>query len=347
MPKESTLLSFIAQRHTIGLEDVATDALFFILSRSSSAREALSEFLGDEQGPLPIAKAQPWATDAHGAIPDLACLDEDGNTVALIESKFWAPLTPNQPVTYWRGLPSHKRAVLLFLAPNYRLDPGSLWNELEVRLSDAGHELSPAGKSDGLITARSKEDQRRLMLTTWQLLLDRMAQRAKEDSDTQACFEIAELQALATSAIEDDRPTRDENLKQLIREAVQRLEQSEWANTDGLGVGSGFDFHGRYLRLGGALAWFGIDYRAVRQTPGNPLWLQFFGDSENGVCVKLEEVRSRLKDWGGPRLTWRSDEVYLPIDLPEGTDRDGTLDDIVTQLERIAALIDPDGPTYR
>ena len=347
MPQESTLLSFIAQRHTIGLEDVATDALFFILSRSSSAREALSEFLGDEHGPIPIAEAQPWTIDAHGAIPDLACMDEDDNLVALIESKFWAPLTSNQPVTYWRGLPAHKRSVLLFLAPGYRLDPGSLWDELEVRLSDAGHELSPADKSDGLIAARSKHDQRRLMLTTWQLLLDRMAQRTKKDGNTQACFEIAELQGLAASAIEDDRPIRDENLKQLIAESLQRVVQSKWADTSGLSVGQGYDFHGRYLRLGGAFAWLGIDYRVVRQMPEQPLWLQVTGGSEDGVCVKLEEARSRLKDWDGPRLAWRSDEVYLPIDLPAGTDRESTLNAIVTQLERIAKLIDPDGLTYQ
>ena len=30
-----------------------------------------------------------------GAIPDLACLDEDGKLVALIESKFWAPTHPS------------------------------------------------------------------------------------------------------------------------------------------------------------------------------------------------------------------------------------------------------------
>lgn len=347
MPQESTLLSFVAQRHTIGLEDAATDALFFILSRSTSARKALSEFLGDEQGPLPVAKVQPWATDAHGAIPDLACLDKDGNTVALIESKFWAPLTPNQPVTYWRGLPAQKRAVLLFLAPDYRVDEGPLWEELEVRLRDAGHELSPADRGHGLIIGRSKDDQRRLMLTTWQLLLDRMTQKARENEDSQACFEIAELQGLAASAIEDDRPTRDENLKQLIAESVQRLVQSKWADTDGLGPGRGYEHYGRYLRLAGAFAWLGIDYRAVKQMPDKPLWLKFYGDYEVGMSVKLEEVRNRLEGRAVTGLVSRSDEVYLPIDVPEGTDRDRTLDAIVTQLERIAALIDPVGPTYR
>lgn len=42
MADNDSLLGFIAQRHAIGLEDVATDALCFILSRSPSARQALS-----------------------------------------------------------------------------------------------------------------------------------------------------------------------------------------------------------------------------------------------------------------------------------------------------------------
>ena len=340
MSQESTLLSFIAQRHTIGLEDVATDALCFILSRSCSAREALSELLGDDDRPIPIAKARPWSPDAHGAIPDLACLDEDHNLVALIESKFWAPLTSNQPVTYWQGLPAHKRTVLLFLAPDYRVDQGTLWNELEARLRDAGHELGPADTNRGPITARSQGDQRRLMLTTWQLLLDRMARRARKDDDTQACFEIAELQGLAASAIEGDRPTRDENLKLLISESLKRLEQSKWADTSGLAVGRGFEYYGRHLRLAGVSAWLGIDYRAVNQLPGKRLWLQFYGDN-------LEEVRSRLEGWAETGLGWSSDDVYLPIDLPAGADREKTLNAIVAQLERIAKLIDPDAPTYR
>ena len=281
MPNSDTLLSFIAQRHTFGLEDVATDALSFILSRSAPARKALSEFLGDEHCPLPIAKAQTWLADEYGATPDLALLDKDGNTVALIESKFWATLTHHQPVTYWRQLPADKRAVLLFLAPGERLD--DLWGELEAKLRDKGHELGPAVKDGELIAAPSKDGQRRLMATSWQLLLGKMAQKAKECGDTQACFEIAELQGLAASAIKGDRPTRDENLKQLIAEAVKRVEQSGWANANGLAVGQGIYYHngrgihyyGRYLRLAGAFAWLGIDYGAKERMPDKPLWLSF------------------------------------------------------------------------
>ncbi len=100
MAESRSLLSFIAQRYTSDLEDVATDALAFVLSRTDSARGALSELLADGGGPLPIAKVQSWGELAHGAVPDLACWDGDDELVAFIESKFWAQLTHHQPVIY-------------------------------------------------------------------------------------------------------------------------------------------------------------------------------------------------------------------------------------------------------
>ncbi len=345
MADNDSLLSFIAQRHTTDLEDVATNALSFILSHSCSARGALSELLGDGCSPLPIAKAEPWRPDEHGAVPDLACYDGDCYLVALIESKFWAELTYHQPVTYWEGLPNNKPTVLLFLAPDCRV-PGSLWDELVGRLRNCGHELGHDVRDESLATAPAKVGQRRLMLTSWELLLDRMAERAKKDGDTQACFQIAELRGLADSAIAGDKPTRDENLKRLIAEAVKRVEQSGWANTDRLTEGSADGYYyARYLRLAGASAGLRIDYKAVKQIPDKPLWLWFYGESDDSVSV--EAVRGSLGSLAEPGLEWCPGDVCVPIVLPAGADREATLDAIVAELESIAQLIDPSGPTYR
>lgn len=341
-----SLLSLIAQNDARGLEDAATDALRFILSRSASARQALSEILATDCGQVTIAKVQTWAGVAHGAVPDLACHDSDGNLVAFIESKFWASLTPHQPVTYWQELPDDRPAVLLFLAPDFRIDEGWLWNELVTRLQDAGQELGPASTDAGLTTAPSKASQRRLMLTSWQTLLERMAEKATEDGDAQACFEIAELQGLAIDAIERDKPQRDANLKLLIADAVNRLEHSGWANTKNLSVGGvAGSYYVRYFRLAGASTGLRIDYKAAKQTPDHLLWLWFWRDRV--ATVGVEEVRSRLGRLAKPGLEWLREEVCVPIALPAGADNDATLDAIVSELERIAKLIDPDDPTRR
>ena len=345
MADNASLLSFIARRHTVGREDVATNALFFILSRSNSAKQALSELLGDKRGPLQVAAARPWGADALGAIPDLACFDDNDDLVALIESKFWAGLTHHQPVTYWERLPVDRPAVLLFLAPDYRIDSGSLWEELVNRLQDAGHKLGPAESRKSLKKASAKNGQQRLILTTWNLLLEKMAMRAKEDADDQACFEIAELQGLATDVTASENPRHDENLKKLIAEAVKRVERSDWANADGLRVGQGYEYYGRYLRLAGASALLGIDYKAAKQMPGKSVWLAFYDDPD--APVDQETVLTRLGGLPEPGFVWGSDYTCVPIALPDGVDTEATRDTVVAELERVAKLIDPDGPTYR
>ena len=228
---------------------------------------------------------------------------------------------------------------------NFESTIGSLWDELVDRLRDAGHELGPADRKEGTVTAVARVGQRRLMLTSWEWLLGKMAQKAKEDGDAQTCFEIAELQGLASSVIAGDRPTRDENLKQLIAEAVERVEQSGWANTNGLRTGEGQGYYARYLRLAGASAGLRIDYEAVKQVPDKPLWLWFYGDPTGSVSV--EEVRSTLGSEAGPGLESCPGDVCVPITLPEGADRRATLEAIVAELERIAEIIDPRGPTYQ
>ena len=79
--------------------------------------------------------------------------------------------------------------------------------------------------------------------------------------------------------------------------------------------------------------------------PGKPLWLTFYPDPN--ACVSVEAVRSSLGSLAEPGLKWGNWQVYVPIVLPAGADRDATLDAIVDEVERFAKLIDPDGPTYQ
>ena len=344
MTGDQTLLSFIARRHTIGLEDVATDALYFILSRSKIALAALADFLGDGQTPLPIADAQPWLVNECGAVPDLVCFDTGGEVVALIESKFWAPLTSHQPVTYWEALPADQPSALLFLAPDDRINQDSLWDEITERLRKADHELGASRLKSNLITATSKDGHRRLVLASWSLLLDHVAQQVMAACDQRAAFEIAELQGLATNTITGDNPRHDSNLKALMKKTVKRVEQSGWANTCGLTVGQAYGYYVRYLRLAGADASLGIDYKAADQMPDKPLWLMFYPVKK--PRVGLDEIRSRVGDLGTPGLKWRPDEICIPIELPAGADQEATLAAAVSALEHVAELIDPQGPTY-
>ena len=342
------LLSYIAVRHTVGLEDVATDALSFILNRSDSAKAALSEFLGDADGPLTIEKVDTqFFLESSYSYPDMALKDTANNLMAFVEAKFWADLTHNQPVTYWEALPADRGAVLLFLVPQPRVDDDYLWDELIGRLRSAGHELRPDDRGKSVISASEPNGLRRLILTSWDLLLERLEQRIKRDKDTQADFEMAELKGLArvaTQGSNTDDP--DAEFKWLFKDVVERLVESGWGNTDGLAAGGGYGYCSRYFRLGGAgVGIFKVD-EVMKQTPDKPLLLAFFDRTDDPVGV--EEVRTKLGDEieSRPKIAgWVSPRV--PIILPSRTDPFAKRDALVSELERIAKIIDPDGPTYQ
>lgn len=344
-----SLLSFVVLKHTQGPEDAATDALRFILSRSESAMSAMAKLLGDAGEPLPIAKATTQESlEISGASPDMWLRDSNDNVTAFVESKFWAPLTPNQPVTYWEALPTDRRTTLLFLAPQSRVNDGYLWDELVSRLREKGHELGAADQSESLVVASESNGKRCLMLTSWENLLELMAEKAERDGDVKAAFEIAELKMLATRAAEGVSDDKNETIKQVTGDIVHRLVHAGWANSDGLSWGAGYGYFCRYLLLSGAWAWLGRIDKALEQMPEAPLWLCFYYDSDDRAPVSAAEVRTRLGDkvYSGTELqSWA--EVMVPITLRPGVDLRSVRDTIVDELVRIAKIIDPKGPTYR
>ncbi|MYD37159.1 MAG: hypothetical protein F4X20_09215 [Dehalococcoidia bacterium] len=342
-----SLLGYVARQHIQGMEDAMTSALGFVLNRFESARTALAGFLRDADGtPLSIHSVDTqYYLPATYSYPDMALQDADDNVSAFIEAKFWASLTHHQPVTYWEALPADKSTALLFVAPKSRVDENWLWDELVQRLSDAGHKLNERTGHGGLITATAKDTSRRLMLTSWERLLNVLLESA---SDAQETFEILQLEGLAKAAHDGGDPRRDENLIMLIEEAGKRLQQSGWAEPGSQNVGSNRGvFYGRFMVLAGVLVWLGIVDIAAKHMANPPLWLTIQPTnadqpvSRDTVVDKLGNLVKSKTQWHN----WMTHCVAIP--LPSGADREATLSATVTELERIAEIIDPDGPTYR
>ena len=337
MPDDNGLLAYIARRYIGGREDVATDALAFILNRCDGVRRAFADFLGDgDAAPPAIAEVATRHTLPSGAIPDMVCFDEAGEVLAFVESKFWAPLQCSQPVEYWKALPADAPSVLLFIAPDYRVTAtGELWDELVRRLAKAGCELGESERSDGLITALAENPPRRLMLCSWGLLLGRLALAAK---DGQAAYDIAQLQGLAESVIRGSTLPEDDAVKYIVGQAVSRAVQMGWADTSGFRAG--------FLRLAGAYARLGKIDRMAKEL-GIPFCLTFGAFGAAPARVPTDVVRDRVASLERPDAGGIIGGLWLPIYAPAGAGNEAAVHAIVGQLVKIGLLIDPDGPTYR
>ncbi len=129
-----SLLSHIAGNFIAEYENVANSSVAYLLNKYQAARNALANILGID--PVPTYYATELATKSNGR-PDVTGLDLNGGKVVIIEGKFWANLTENQPANYIKELTQDGK--LLFLAPDKRVS--SLKIEVEKRLNGANEKV--------------------------------------------------------------------------------------------------------------------------------------------------------------------------------------------------------------
>src|SRR5579872_3116806 len=112
-----TVFSHIIQkRFSAVTEDVATDALAYVLESSDAALRGMIKLL---RGIIPDFPPLRFKTQqAEGAMrPDMWGF-ADAEPRVFVENKFWAGLTDNQPLTYLKRLAARSQpTVLLVIAP--------------------------------------------------------------------------------------------------------------------------------------------------------------------------------------------------------------------------------------
>ena len=348
MLNETTLFAQIAPRLTDRTEDVAVEALGHILSHSEAARSSLENTLREGGTAVgAIAGVRTQAIGAQGERPDLACLDNDGVERVLIEAKFWAGLTENQPNEYLKRLPIDKPAALLFVAPAARLE--TLWMELCRRADKPFTEIGTTTPGD-LRAAAVSDGGRRLILTSWAALLDLMATHANSAADRATESDISQLRGL-TDRMDADAflPWRSEDLGPefarrvmglitLIDDVVNSGNADNFLDTFKLKKTPRYEGYGRNIRIGDVVAWFGFILDGWAQHGNTPLWLLFaYSEYE-----QLQE--SGLADTKVVKWRTKDGKYCIPIPLPTGLEYDAVLDSVVASLKEIAdQLLASDG----
>ncbi len=165
--KES-LLSHIASNFISEYENVANSSITYLLNKYPSARNALKTVLNIKDAPTYYTTE--LATDNNGR-PDVVGRDNDGKITIIIEGKFWANLTDNQPVNYLKELQPTGR--LLFLAPDKRME--SLKFEITKRLN--------------------KED-KRVIVYSWNAFLNLMETENNKNYDNQLASDLPQLKEM-------------------------------------------------------------------------------------------------------------------------------------------------------
>jgi hypothetical protein len=145
-------------------EDIASEGLTYILQSSNSARLSLNKIINLESG-LNFENIS-YSTQNIGEKlerPDISGFNNYGKEVIIIEAKFWASLTDNQPIEYLNRLPA--KSILIFICPTLRVKP--VFEEILMRIKKAEINYSINNQNNLL----SFENDKKLIVKTWQEVL--------------------------------------------------------------------------------------------------------------------------------------------------------------------------------
>ena len=343
-----TVLAHVAWMLRGSFEDLAVEALGYILNCSETARDALTEILGDGGSEVSsIVTVHTQAAEETGATPDLACLDSEGEKPALIEAKFDATLTKNQPVEYLRHLPTDRPSALLVVAPERRLK--WLWEEMESLVRDAGDFDLGQGMISGSIRSVPVGHGRTLMLVSWTYLLQRMASRVVEKYEDAVLRSIIELQgvveyedlnAFVAPSIEFAKASEQdkERLETLVKGAIDKGVNEGWVDTTHYSYGISITGYVRYFAIGEVPMWFGYDLR-LWERYGGPLWVGFQDIAQNNIDVVREGLRrlcaEKPKNFYHDVPAWSQRKDYIRIELPGAGECQELLEALMVQLRDI------------
>jgi hypothetical protein len=341
MPHQS-ILAHLAPLLTNQLENVATEALAHLLLEYPVVSDAFREYVC--QAGIDLPDSLKFNTQARGwqdtAIPDLVGLDDEGRYILIVESKFWAVLTPNQPETYIKRMPAGMPAILLFIAPASRLL--TLWQELLDRSQFHPSTGQPQVAKTTQFYILQMADQHILALTAWESVLAVLYQKTQQAGEEYASGDIWQLQSLgaridaeAFQPLTSDEvisPTekRINQFRGLVNEIVARLVDSGIISTKGYHPASGPGFYRSYFSVHGSVNWcveYNDEYR--KWNPPANLCLKF------PVVPQFANLLDEFADKGHSQYKW----FHIPLEIPTGLEREAVLTCLVTQVKEIATRL--------
>jgi len=348
----SSLFGFLATKFASSPENLATEALNYVLGRSRVAAGAFLRLLAEGGEPLPDDVA--FQTQVGGddqARPDIEGRTAKHGTVVVIEAKFWAGLTSNQPVAYLSRLPEEAPAVLAFIAPAARFT--TLWPELLIRCQAAGHAVGPTSEVAAELWTASLPKGRTLMLLSWRAVLTEIIQALEAGRETEIAADARQLAGLCdqmdTEAFLPLRseevtsveiPRRHVQFAQLAIEAGEKAIAEGLCNTKGgLRQGTGLGYCGRYLRLGDTLVFLTFDCARWARFRSTPLWLRIDGDAQRPRDDARQSL-GKLRLENPPRLIEDDGYPWVPLAVPTGREWPGVVAAVVEQLTEVAGHLE-------
>lgn len=350
-----SVFGHLAMRFSTSPENLATEALCFILNQSDNAKRGFIKFLAMMDTEMPeVINFQTQGRGETGEIPDLVGIDGDGKEVFLGEAKFWAGLTDNQPVSYIKRLVKANGKILLFISPEKRF--ATLWPEILRKCVKAKLDYQQHAEGKFFLTA-TLAGKPILALTSWRAIINVLRSTAETESDQKTLSDLMQLQGLC-DRMDDDAflPLHSEEMAAihgkrvahfiaLANETVEKLAANKTISLSGLRATTRPDGWGRYFTFSNYGCMLMFNFKMWAKNYPTPIWLSITTiTSENGKpkWVHKPATEEKLLAYCAntdQQLFRKGKEIFIPIFIPTLEEKHLVVQSIYGQVHEILDYI--------
>ena len=314
---QESLLSHIASNFISEYENVANSSIAYLLNKYPTSKEVLKNILQLDN--VPSYFMTELATKENGR-PDVTGLDSDGNKQIIIEGKFWANLTDNQPANYLKEL--NEDGKLLFLVPEKRKI--SLKIEIEKRVT---------------------KDTKNIFIYSWTEFLNLIEVENNKDYNPPLISDVTQLKELCSKMDDEGMPPLSQSdldpmngriayqFASIIDECKPVLKKWDKTDFSRLQASSSIGWNGFYFK---AFDFFGCQlyfssYRWFTNKSATPIWIEIY-NKDFEISPKIFHFLNQIDS----KHSYNEDGISLyAIELKTGMDKHQVIQHIETRVKEI------------
>jgi len=280
-------------------EDIASEGLAYILQRSKSARNALQKIIKLESG-LDFEDINYTTQNVGEKLErtDMSGYNFDNQEVIILEAKFWASLTDNQPIGYLERL--NKNSILVFICPTLRVRP--VFDEVKKRIFDAKMEFETNLDNHFIKLSNNKN----VIVKTWSEILGVIRFQLIQDNDQYLSdidqiigfCETVDSNAFLPFQRKDFSPSNAKRINSfydIADKVVDELKKCELADTTNLNATPQKYGYTRYFRIGTMGISLNVRFDFWEKIADTPFWLCFRDDINGKNWIHTDYFKKETK----------------------------------------------------
>jgi hypothetical protein len=192
-------------------EDIASEGLVYILKQSLESRKVINQIVKvNTDLTFSDLSFQTQNVGKDLERPDISGKDETGKEVLLIEAKFWASLTHNQPNGYLKRLKDN--TVLFFLVPTLRTR--TVFEEVKSRILEEYQDLEIDTENLKILI---KSSNKHIFIKSWNEVLNSIKSKIEQTNNITLLSDLNQIIGLCETIDQNSfQPITDEDLSPKI-----------------------------------------------------------------------------------------------------------------------------------